>query len=285
MKFNKQPANLMKSMWISTGIIVDSFDPATETIGNILAAISDQGVDFDPKPTFADLGSGIANMPPNTKQLKYLDYFEPHMTGTFKSFTKDAVRKLQPGSALAGNRITPGSQLTADDFADCWLLGDYSDKHVGSTAGYTAIHLKNAINVLGFKVKTNNKDKADISFDFQGHYDLTDIDDVPFEIYVFEGSGTLAALTVTSIAGTAVGDSKITISGYSLGTGESYVYATAPTTAPSVTYGQKVKNWAALTSGNDITPAEGHTKITVAVKNADNEAIASGTATLTIKTA
>ena len=283
MKFSKVPANLMQALQINSGILVDSFTPATGAIGNILAATGG-GVDWNPTPTFIDFGDGIDNLPPNTWQFKRIDHYEPHLTGTFKSFTLDMVRTLQPGSAIASNHITPGNELTADDFTDVWLLGDYSDKHTGNTAGFVAIHLKNALNVLGFRLKTNDKNKGDIAFDFQGHYDLTDIDDVPFEFYVQQGSGTLAALTVTSTAGTNVGDSNIAISGYSLGSGESYVYATAPTTAPTVTYGQKVKNWAALTSGDDITPAAGHTKITVAVKNADNEAIASGTATLVIKT-
>ena len=55
-------------------------------------------------------------------------------------------------------------------------------------AGFVAIHLKNAMNVLGFRWKTNDKDKADFAFDFQGHYDITDIDEIPFEIYVVEGT-------------------------------------------------------------------------------------------------
>ena len=283
MRFSKVPANLMQAMQINSGILVDSFVPSTMTAGRQLGATGG-GIDWNPNPTFKDFGEGIDNMPPNTWQMKRVVSYEPHLTGMFKSFTADDVRNLQPGSVITANNIVPGNELTVDDFNDVWFLGDYGDKHTGNTAGFVAIHLKNAMNVLGFRIKTNDKDKADSAFDFQGHYDLTDIDDVPFEFYVQQGSGTLAALTVTSTAGTNVGDSNITISGYSLGTGESYVYATAPTTAPTVTYGQKVKNWAALTSGSDITPAAGHTKITVAVKNADNEAIASGTATLVIKT-
>lgn len=282
MKFSKVPANVMQALQINSGILVDSFTPDTRAVGNQLGATGG-GVDWNPNPTYKDFGEGIDNMPPNTWQLKRIVSYEPHLTGTFKSFTPDDVKRQQPGSAMAGSHIVPGSELTQDDFNDVWLLGDYSDKNSGNTAGFVAIHLKNAMNVLGFRLKTNDKDKADIAFDFQGHYDLTDIDDVPFEFYVQQGSGTLAALTVASTAGTAVGDSNIAVSGYSPGTGESYVYATAPTTAPSVKYGQKVNNWAALTNGSDITPAAGHTKITVAVKNADGEAIGSGTATITRK--
>ena len=282
MKFSKVPTNLMQALQINSGILVDDFNPSTLAVGNQLGATSG-GLDFKPNPTFVDFGDGIDNLPPNTWQLKRVDHYEPHMTGTFKTFTVDDVRRAQAGSAVAANHIIPGNALTQDDFIDVWLLGDYSDKNSGNGAGFVAIHLKNAMNVLGFQLKTNDKGKGDIAFDFQGHYDLTDIDDVPFEFYVQQGTGTLTALTVTSTAGTAVGDSNIAVSGYSLGTGESYAYATAPATAPAVSYGQKVNNWTALTSGTDITPAAGHTKITVVARNTDGEAIASGTATITKK--
>lgn len=100
-----------------------------------------------------------------------------------------------------------------------------------------------------------------------------------------DSTPTLGSVTVTSAAGTAVGDSKITLSNYTLGTGEKWVYKTAATTAPAVTYGQNLKNWTEVTSGSDITPASGHTKITVAAVDANGRAQAAGNATLTVKTA
>lgn len=100
-----------------------------------------------------------------------------------------------------------------------------------------------------------------------------------------DSTPSLGSVTVTSAAGTAVGDSKITLSGYTLGTGEKWVYKTAATTAPAVTYGQNLKSWTEVTSGADITPAANHTKITVAAVDANNRAQAAGDATLTVKTA
>ena len=99
-----------------------------------------------------------------------------------------------------------------------------------------------------------------------------------------DSTPTLQSVVVTSAAGTAPGDSKITLSGYTLGEGESYVYKTAATTAPSVTYGQKLgSTWTEITSGSDITPATSHTKITVAAVDAQGRAQAAGNQTLTIK--
>jgi len=99
-----------------------------------------------------------------------------------------------------------------------------------------------------------------------------------------DSTPSLQSVTVTSVAGTATGDSKITLSNYTLGTGESWVYKTGATTAPAVTYGQKLgSTWTAIDSGDDITPASSQTKITVAAIDANGRAQAAGNTTLTIK--
>lgn len=99
-----------------------------------------------------------------------------------------------------------------------------------------------------------------------------------------DSTPSLGSVTVTSTAGTADGDSNIAMSGYSLGTGEKYVYKTGASTAPSVTYGQKLgSTWTNIDSGDDITPAANHTQITVAAVDANGRAQAAGSTTLTVK--
>lgn len=99
-----------------------------------------------------------------------------------------------------------------------------------------------------------------------------------------DATPTLGSVTVASTAGTADGDSNIAMSGYSLNSGEKWVYRTAATAAPSVSYGQKLATgWTELDSGDDITPAEGHAKITVAAVDANGRAQAAGSATITVK--
>ena len=48
----------------------------------------------------------------------------------------------------------------------------------------------NALNTSGFQWKSNDDGKGEYSFEFHGHYDLEDIDTVPFEIYVKAGTAT-----------------------------------------------------------------------------------------------
>lgn len=96
-----------------------------------------------------------------------------------------------------------------------------------------------------------------------------------------DSTPTLASMTVSSSAGTASGDTAITISGYSQPSDETYKYKVADTTAPTVKYGQKLTTgWTAWNGTSDITAATGK-KITVASVDSNSRAQAAGNATVT----
>lgn len=98
-----------------------------------------------------------------------------------------------------------------------------------------------------------------------------------------DSTPTLGSVTVSSAEGAASGKTVISMSGYSLGTGESYVYKTAATTAPAVAYGQKLgSTWTAIASGDSISATDGH-KITVAAIDANSRVQAAGNTTLDVK--
>lgn len=92
----------------------------------------------------------------------------------------------------------------------------------------------------------------------------------------------LAAITVASAAGTAAGDTKLTLSGYTPAAGESYKYKVGDT-APAVGLYEVLDNtWTAWNGTADITAATGK-KITVASVDATGAAVAAGNATVTAK--
>lgn len=93
-----------------------------------------------------------------------------------------------------------------------------------------------------------------------------------------DSTPSLQSITVTSEAGTASGDTKITLSGYSPAAGESYVYKFGASDAPTVTYGQKLgSSWKTMTSPAQLTPGA-NTKITVASVDENGRAQAAGNA-------
>ena len=92
---------------------------------------------------------------------------------------------------------------------------------------------------------------------------------------------SLAALTVNSAAGTAVGDTAITVSGYEKAATDLYKYKVADA-AQTVLAGDDLSGWTTWDGDDDITAATGK-KITMAVTDKDGYALAAGSATVTAK--
>ena len=92
----------------------------------------------------------------------------------------------------------------------------------------------------------------------------------------------LKALTVQSSAGTAVGDTALTVSGYTLKSGESWAYKVTTGTAATVLPGEVVSGWTAWDGDDDITAATDK-KLALVALNAAGQAIAYGSCTVTAK--
>lgn len=94
----------------------------------------------------------------------------------------------------------------------------------------------------------------------------------------------LKALTVQSSAGTAAGDTALTVTGYSLKSGESWAYKVTTGTAATVLPGEVVSGWTAWNGTSDITAATDK-KLALVALNAAGQAIAYGSCTVTAKAA
>ena len=97
---------------------------------------------------------------------------------------------------------------------------------------------------------------------------------------VLTGSGTLGTLTVNSVAGTASGDTKVTVTP-AKSSGNLYKYKIADT-ATTVIYGQNVQTWSAWDGSADITATTGKV-ITIVECDSTYKAIKAGNATVTAK--
>lgn len=191
-KFTRVPSDTFEKLQLNAGILVDSFTPATGTIGNIMGATTG-GIQFSTNPTFTDFGEDIDNVPNNMKELKHLDAFDPQMSGTFLTCTAALAKKLvgvADVDSQDSTHVIPRAELLASDFTDVWWIGDYSDVNTGENAGFIAIHLMNALNTAGFQIQSTKNNKGQLAFEFHGHYSLSAQDTVPFEIYVKSGSET-----------------------------------------------------------------------------------------------
>lgn len=190
MKFTQIPTDTFEKLQMNAGILLDSFTPATGVIGNILGATTG-GNTFEATADFSDLGDDIDNCPKNMKELKKLESWEAKLSGTFSTVSA-LLAKTLVGAADADSsdatHIVPRNDLTDKDFSDIWWVGDYSNLNGSKNGGFCAIHLMNALNTGGFKIKSSDKEKGQFDFEFTGHYSMDEQDKVPFEIYVKAGT-------------------------------------------------------------------------------------------------
>ena len=204
MKFTTVANDAFQKFQLNAGVLLTEFDPSSPTLdrSKIFAATSG-GAAFTATPEFIDFGEGIDNMPANTKQLKRIQSVTAVMSGTLKTVDPEVAKFLMAAAdADANGKVTPRANLSLDDFSDIWWVGDYSDVNEdgdSETAGFMAIHLMNALNTGGFSVKPNDKGKGDFAFEFTGHYDINDMNLVPYEVYISDGVTTSVAITLSAL--------------------------------------------------------------------------------------
>lgn len=188
MEYTQVRPTAFQEIQINAGVVLDSFTPDTGVRGNIIGVTSG-GVSFASNPTYEDFGEDMDNVPPNTWQLKRIRYYDPALSGTWVTLTAAEAKRLVGAGGLETTHIIPGHELKEADFDDIWLVGDYSDKNIGpGKAGYVALHVMHALNTGGFAWSTSDDGKGQFAFDYHGHYDLTDIDTAPFDIYIKAGT-------------------------------------------------------------------------------------------------
>lgn len=190
MKFTKMPSDTFQKLQLNAGILVDTFEPDTGVIGNLLGATSG-GINFSTNPEYEDFGEDVDNCPPNMKELKRLVSFDPQMSGTFLTCTPSVLKTLVGAADIDisdTTKVVPRAELEQSDFTEVWWIGDYSDKNSGANAGFLAIHLMNALNQSGFQIQSGKNAKGTMSFEYHGHYSMAAQDIVPFEIYCKAGT-------------------------------------------------------------------------------------------------
>lgn len=192
MKYTQIPATAFEEIQLNAGILVDNFEPATGTIGNLLGATTG-GVNFTDSTAYTDFGEDIDNCPKNMMELKKLDSHEVTLSGTFVTLSANTAKLLAAVAdvdELDETHIIPRNDVLITDFKDIWWIGDYSNNNTGDNAGFIAIHLLNSLNTGGFQIQSTDKGKGQFAFEFTGHYSMDEQDTVPYEIYIKAGDDT-----------------------------------------------------------------------------------------------
>ena len=191
-KFTKIPEDTFKQLQINAGILLTDFVPATGTFdAEDQIGATTGGITFAATPAYSDYGDDVDNCPKNTKELKRQDDVEVKASGTFVTVTTAVAKSLMAAADIDGTdttKVVPRRDLADADFADIWIVGDYSDKNGANNGGFIAIKLINALSTGGFQLKTADKAKGQMAFEYTAHYSISKQDVVPYEVYIRAGT-------------------------------------------------------------------------------------------------
>lgn len=240
MKYTQIPADTFKQIQLNAGILTDSFNPATNTIGTIIGATTG-GANFADSIEFVDFGDDIDNCPKNTMELKVLDSHAAVMSGTFVTVTAALAKRLVAAGDIDeqdATHIIPRNDLSADDFTDLWWVGDYSDVNSGEDAGFIAIHMMNTLSTGGFQIQSGDKAKGQFAFEFTAHYSIQNADTVPFELFVKEGGSEVTpSVLLNKHAATIVVGDTVTLVATTVPEGETVTWTSSASAKASVAAG------------------------------------------------
>lgn len=175
--YKRIPTNTFHNLQMDAGIICDSFDVNTGTVGNIIGATTG-GIQIDATPEYTDMGEDVDNCPNNMKELKKISKWECKISGTYLTTSASAMKSLIGSASVSGTHISLKQTLSQDDFQTLWFVGDYGD------SGFLAVKLSNALNTSGLSLKTEKDGKGQVSFEYLGHYSIDAQDAVPLDIYI-----------------------------------------------------------------------------------------------------
>ena len=135
-------------------------------------------------------------------------------------------------------------------------------------------------NLIGFHTQGNYHTAVSEAFAVMGLTLFAEYIDA-IAVITIDETPTLGTLTVTSAAGTATGNTKITVNPAKENANNVYKYKVA-TDAVTVGYGQNLRNWSTWDGKADITAAAGQ-KITVVECDGTYKALNAGSASVTAK--
>lgn len=135
-------------------------------------------------------------------------------------------------------------------------------------------------NLIGFHTQGNYHTAVSEAFAVMGLTLFAEYIDA-IAVITIDETPTLGTLTVTSVAGTASGDTKITVNPAKENTNNVYKYKVAAD-AVTVGYGQNLRNWTTWDGKADIKATTGQ-KITVVECDGTYKALNAGSASVTAK--
>lgn len=191
-RYTKMATDDFKHMTWDSGIILNDFDPETgEVVLTDISWATTGNNNFSTTRDLSDMGADINNCPEGTMQLQKAAPWQAQITGTAVTVTPTTVAEILGNADVDTSdltKIVPRNDLLLTDFADKWLVVNYSEFNGEKNGGFCAIHLMNALSIDGFSGDFGKNVNGQFPYTLKAFYDMDNMDTVPFEVYIKAGT-------------------------------------------------------------------------------------------------
>lgn len=164
-----------QNIQLGAGVLCTTY--TNKTISGIIGATRGGG-SFVATPTLRQIEAD--GLPQYTKGFEIIDDWSVDLNTTLIEFSETTLKKALPSASASTSgkvtTITCGHDIADTEYADIYWVGDTAD------GNNIVIKLKNALNIGGLNFTITNKGEGTFAVALKGHYDLTKLDEAPFEI-------------------------------------------------------------------------------------------------------
>lgn len=186
-KFAQLPEAMQNAFATNAGLMLSEFDPfdvgTAEEIRQAILFATSGGLSVSCVPTFEDFGADVDNCPEKAKEMLRISSWACTASGTAITLsTANAVSFL--ANADSANEqgidvVKPRFNVKDEDFKTLWYVCPY-----GTSGGFVAVKLDNAINTGGLSIASENNGKGKFAFSYSGYSSINNPQEVPFTFFL-----------------------------------------------------------------------------------------------------
>lgn len=187
MKFTGLTTNTRKNIQLDAGALYKNFNVGTDTPATAAAKLigaTEGGSQISFAPEIRQIAADGVKGP--TKGYEVMESVTATLSTRIKEVTPDSVKLALAAASVSTSALTDYSKITINEEI---LDTDYIDNitWIGKISGSSdpvMIVLKNVLCLNGFSFSVADKGEGVVPVTLTAHYDVSDLEEVPVEIYI-----------------------------------------------------------------------------------------------------
>lgn len=186
-KFAQLPEAMQNALATNAGLMLSDFDPfdvgSAEEIRQAILFATSGGLSVSCVPTYSDFGADVDNCPANTKEMLRISSWSCTASGTAITLSAENAVSFLANADHANEQgvdvVKPRFTVEDEDFKTLWYVCPY-----GTSGGFVAVKLENAINTGGLSIASENNAKGKFAFSYSGYSSIDNPQEVPFTFFL-----------------------------------------------------------------------------------------------------